>query len=111
MLGSVSVNGVQYNLIKPLNLGEHRKINGLNAKLNRINNQIKETKDEEKTQQLTSELMIYGNEQLEIICDFLEIHTGITQEELNLLSLEDAIQIFQEVYKALSTPDKDIKKT
>ena len=111
MISSFSVDGKQYNLIKNLTLGEHRKINGLNAKLNRINKQLKESIDETQTNQLSSELMVIGDEQLETICDFLETHIGITQEELNLLSLEEAIHIFQESYKALSTPDKDIKKT
>lgn len=104
MLGDTfTFNEKKYTIRKELKLGEYRKISGINAKLNRLSKNM----DIENS----SEFMEASDEQLQAICDFLESHVGITQEEINDMSMSEAISIFQEAFKLSTTPNKELKKT
>ena len=104
MLGdSFTVNDKKYTIKKELKLGEYRRINGINAKLNRLSKNI--------TDETASEFSEASNEQLQSICDFLESHVGVTQLEIDDMSMTEAVSVFQEAFKLSTTPDKEIKKT
>ena len=104
MLGdSFTINSKPYTIKKELKLGEYRRISGINAKLNRI---AKEINDEN-----ASEFMTASDEQLQSICDFLESHVGITQEEIDDMDMSEAVSVFQEAFKLSTTPNKELKKT
>src|SRR3990167_7647572 len=104
MLGDkFTVNNKQYSIKKELKLGEYRKISGINARLNRLSKNI----DPENS----SEFMEASDEQLQTICDFIESHVGMTQIEIDDMSMTEAIQVFQEAFKLSTTPDKELKKT
>jgi hypothetical protein len=98
-----TVNDKTYTIKKELKLGEYRKISGINAKLNRLS----KNPDIENS----SEFMEASDNQLQVICDFLESHVGITQEEINDMNMTEAVQVFQEAFKLSTTPDKELKKT
>ena len=106
MLGdSFTVDGNTYKIQKELKLGEYRNINRINAKVSRLSIGLK---DEVTPETAFAEA---SDEQLQVICDFLESHLGITQEQINDMSPSTAIEIFQEAVKLSTTPDKAIKKT
>ena len=104
MIGdSFTVNGKTYTIKKELKLGEYRKISGINAKLNRLSKNI--------TDETASEFSEASNDQLQAICDFLESHVGVTQIEIDDMSMGEAVSVFQEAFKLSTTPDKELKKT
>src|SRR3990167_8362634 len=104
MLGDkFTVNNKIYSIKKELKLGEYRRISGINARLNRLSKNI----DPENS----SEFMEASDNQLQTICDFLESHVGVTQEEVDDLLMAEAVQVFQEAFKLSTTPDKELKKT
>ena len=104
MLGdSFTINDKTYTIKKELKLGEYRKISGVNARLNRLAKNI----DAENS----SEFMEASDDQLQSICDFLESHVGITQEEINEMNMSEAVNIFQEAFKLSTTPNTELKKT
>ena len=106
MLGEkFEVNGKFYEIKKELKLGEYRRISGVNSRLNKIS-QI-----EDMTPQQASDFTEASNEQLQVICDFLESHLGVTQSMIDDMDMKEAINVFQEAFKRSTTPDKDIKKT
>ena len=97
------VNNKSYTIQKELKFGEYRKISGINAKLTRLSKNI--------TEENTTEFSETSSEQLQLICDFLESHLGVTQEQIDIMDMDEAINVFKEAFKLSTTPDKDIKKT
>lgn len=106
MIGdSFEYNGKSYSIKKELTLGEYRKINRINNKLVTLSKDIKDD------QEVTEEFITTSNEQLQVICDFLESHLGLNEEHVNNLGMNESIKIFQEAFKLSTTPDKELKKT
>ena len=111
MIGATfTVKDKQYTLLKDLTMGEYRKISRANSKVNKVS-KLAADEGEKITRNTASEFAEASDDQLQIICDFLEQYVGISEEDLNNLGMEDAILVFQEAFKLASTPDKDIKKT
>jgi len=101
-----TVKDKSYTIKKEVKLGEYRKISGINARLNKLAKNITDPTPEQ-----SQEFADVSNEQLQAICDFLESHVGITQEDIDEMSMPEAIEVFQEAFKLSTTPDKEIKKT
>lgn len=102
-----TINGKTYTIKKELKLGEYRKMSNVNARLNRLNKNMIDS----NTLEQSAEFSEATNDQLQSICDFLESHVGITQEEIDDIGMNEGIKIFQEAFKLSTTVDTDIKKT
>ena len=99
-----TVSDKEYIIKKELTLGEHRQINRVNSRLAKLSENI-DSPDKQ------IEISSASEEQLQLVCDFLESHLGLSQEEMNQLSLNESMKVFQECYKISVTPDRDLKKT
>lgn len=97
---SFEVNGKKYSLQKEITFGKYRSINKINSDMSKIfksNNPL--------------EIAEAGNEQLQLVSDFLGEYVGITQEEMDNMKLEEAVEIFQKAFEMGITPNKELKKT
>ena len=101
-----TVKEKNYSILKEVKLGEYRKISGINSRLNKLAKSITDPTPEQ-----SAEFADVSNDQLQAICDFLESHVGITQADIDEMSMPEAIEVFQEAFKLSTTPDKEIKKT
>jgi len=106
-----SVNNKTYSIKKDLTFGKYQLISKTNSKLNKIQRKIGETEDPDEIIRLNGELSELGETQLEMMGDFLEQYVGVSQEELNDMSLTEATRIFAEAFKICTVPDVELKKT
>lgn len=106
MTETFTVNNKQYEVKKDLKFGEYRKISQVNSKITELSNQFSENTPTDQLQKLASELSTANNEQMQVIVDFLTNNVGLTQEQIDNLSLVEAIQVFQEAFKLSTTPKK-----
>lgn len=117
MIGdSFTVEGKTYKIQKELTFKEYRKNNRVSGKLNELSKEIGKNENitdlpEEQLQKIITEFSSANNEQMDLMAEFLEQHLGMTQDEIDELSLNNAIKIFQEAFKLSTTPDKKLKKT
>ena len=108
MIGdSFTINEKSYTIKKNLTLGEYRKINNVNSKLAKISKNITDDISVEQSEEFSNT----SNEQLQLICDFLESHLGLNEDNVNDLGMLESIQVFQEAFRLSTTPDKELKKT
>ncbi len=112
MIGDTfSVNDKTYSIKKDLTFGKYQSISRTNSKLNKVQRKMEETTDPNEIIRLNGEMSDLGEDQLEIMVEFLEDYVGIKQEELNDMSLKDATRVFAEAFKICSIPDPELKKT
>lgn len=102
MIGdSFVVNGITYTIKKELKMGEYRTITAINSKLNRLSKDIERVDDFVET----------SSQQLQEVCNFLESHLGLSQGDIDNMSMDDAVNVFKEAFVLSTSPDKEIKKT
>lgn len=106
-----SFNNREYEIKKEITLGEYRKINKVNSRLTELAQKYSNEQDItnlpiEEQQKVSLEFSKTSNEQLDIVSGFLEKTLGLIQEDLDNLSLTEAIQLFNETFKKSSEVKK-----
>jgi hypothetical protein len=108
MIGdSFEINGNKYTIKKELKLGEYRKITKINSRLNKLSKSI----TDDITNEQSAEFSEASNDQLQVICDFLESHLGLNENDLDELGMAESVKVFQKAFEMSTTPDKELKKT
>ena len=112
MLGDKFIfNSKEYEIKKEITLGEYRKINKVNSKLTELSQKYSNESDLtkiplEEQNKVVTEFSKTSNEQLDTIVNFLEAILGVTQEDIDKLSLTDAIQLCNEAFRKSSEVKK-----
>ena len=112
MLGDkFTFNSKEYEIKKEITLGEYRKINKVNSKLTELSQKYSNENDLtkipiEEQQKIILEFSKTSDEQLDTIVNFLEKILGVTQEDVDKLSLTEAIQLFNEAFRKSSEVKK-----
>lgn len=112
MIGDkITVNEKEYTIKKDITFGEYRKIANLNTKLTSIQTQFDGELDEDQIRKITTDFAQTTNDQMELMIEFLESTLGLKQKDLDNMSLEQAIELFQESFKACTEVKKKSDKT
>lgn len=98
-------NGKEYSIKKDLSFGEYKKISKLGNNLQKLGNDFKTAKDEEK-QKIIDEFSKTTDEQIDMIGAFLESILGLKQEDIDNLSLLNAVELFNRTF----TISTEVKK-
>lgn len=112
MLGDkFSFNGKEYEIKKEITMGEYRKINRVNSKLTELSQKYTNESDltkipVEEQQKIILDFSKTSDEQLDTVALFLEKTLGLTQEDIDKLSLTEAIQLFNEAFRKSSEVKK-----
>ena len=112
MIGdSFTFNNQTYTIKKELTLGEYKKINMVNSKLTELSQKYTNEQDltkipVEEQQKVILDFSKTSNEQLDIVGNFLERTLGLTQADIDNLSLTEAIQLFNEAFRKSSEVKK-----
>jgi len=112
MLGDTfTFNGKNYEIKKEITMGEYRKINRVNSRLTELSQKYSNESDLtkvplEEQQRVILEFSKTSDEQLDTVASFLENTLALTQEDIDKLSLTEAIQLFNEAFRKSS----EIKK-
>ena len=109
-----TVKEKSYSLKRDITFGEYRTINKINKKLSDLSEKfgsddISKLEDKDLIS-LSQEFASTNDEQLEIIVNFLESLLGLTQEDINKMALDEAVQLFQEAFKEATTVKKNSSK-
>lgn len=107
MSEAFTVNNKNYEVKKELKFGEYRKISQVNSRISELTTRFSDTTPPDELQKLANELTSANSEQMQVIVDFLTNNVGLTQEQIDNLSLVEAIQVFQEAFKLSTTPKKN----
>jgi hypothetical protein len=115
MIGDkITVNEKEYVIKKDITFGEYRKINSINNKLSSLSNQFGEetisTLKPEQLSKVAQDFAQTSDEQLHLMIDFLESTIGITQEDIDNMSLTEAVSLFQESFRACTEVKKKSNK-
>ena len=112
MIGDkITINEREYTIKKDITFGEYRKIANLNTKLSSIQTQFDGELDEDQVKKITSDFAQTSNEQMQMMVEFLESTLGLKQKDLDNMSLDEAIELFQESFKACTEVKKKSDKT
>lgn len=106
-----TVKDKSYSLKRDITFGEYRKINKINSKLSELSKKfgtddISKLEDKDLIS-LSQEFASTNDEQLNVIVDFLENLLGLSQEDVNKMALDEAVQVFQEAFKESTTVKKN----
>lgn len=107
MSESFTVNNKQYEIKKELKFGEYRKISQVNSRISELASKFSESTPPDELQKLANDLTNANSEQMQVIVDFLTNNVGLSQEQIDNLSLVEAVQVFQEAFKLSTTPKKN----
>jgi hypothetical protein len=107
----ITLNSKEYVVKKDITFGEYRKFSNLNTKLTNIQSQFDEKLDDVEIAKITSEFAQTTNEQMQLMVEFLESTLGLKQKDLDSMSLEEAVVLFQESFKACTEVKKKSDKT
>ena len=104
-------NDKEYTIQKEITLGEYRKINKVNSRLTELSQKYSNEQDLtkipiEEQSKIVLEFSKTSDEQLDTIVNFLEKILGVTQEDIDKLSLTEAIQLFNEAFRKSSEVKK-----
>lgn len=105
------VNGKEYTIKRDMKFGEYRKINAVNAELSELAQKFDKENvselSEKELQEVTQELTKTNDEQLTLMADFIQDILGLTQDEIDEMSLDEAVKVFQETFKNSSNIKKN----
>lgn len=103
-------NGKQYTLKKELTFGEYKKISKLGNALQKLTAEYESASEDNKIK-IMQQFSKTTEDQLEIISNFIETILGLTQSEIDVLSLIDAIELFNEGFTQTTQVKKKSEKT
>ena len=111
MIGDVfDFNNKSYTIKKEVSFGEYKKISKLGNSLQKLTTDY-ESADEDKKLKIIAQFSKTTDDQLQVISDFIESILGLTQPEIDLLSLMDAIGLFNEGFTQTTQIKKKSEKT
>ena len=104
-LPSIKFNNQEYVVKKRLKFGEVFRYQEILGNLIGMDQRIK-TATDEQLYQIADEGQRKTMEQMQLVADTILTFIDYTQEQLNDLDFVDAIVLFNEIYKAATTPKK-----
>ena len=90
-------NGKQYEIKRDVSFGEYKKISRISSSLQNLAKDYTTADDEQKSQ-LEKEFAKTTDDQLLVIGNFLESMLGLTQIDIDNMSLVNAITLFNEAF-------------
>ena len=102
-------NGKQYEIKRDVSFGEYKKISKLGNTLQSLTKEYESAPEEEKLK-IIEKFSKTTDDQLQLIGDFIESMLGLTQNDIDCMSLMDAIGLFNESF-TISTSIKKKSET
>ena len=102
-------NGKQYEIKRDVSFGEYKKISRISSSLQNLAKDYSSATEEQKSQ-LEKEFAKTTDDQLITIGNFLESMLGLSQTDIDNMSLVDAITLFNEAF-TVSTQVKKKSET
>ena len=102
-------NGKSYTIKKDVSFGEYKRISKTGSMLQTLTKEFEEA-GEDRKQQILEQFTKTSDDQLTIISDFIESTLGLTQKDIDKLSLFNAIGLFNEAF-TVSTQVKKKSET
>ena len=111
MIGEVfEFNGKSYSIKRDVSFGEYKKISKLSNSLQRLSKDFETASDEDKIK-ILDQFSKTTEDQLQAMGDFLESMLGLTQIDIDVMSLTDAISLFNESFTTSTQVKKKLEKT
>ena len=98
-------NNRQYEIKRDVSFGEYKKISKLGNSLQSLTKEYESANEEDKLK-IVEKFSKTTDDQLQLIGDFIESMLGLTQKDIDGMSLIDAISLFNEAF----TISTNIKK-
>ena len=110
-----SYNGKEYEIKKDITFGEYRRINRVTTSLGTLANKYGEDDiaklDTRQQTQIVQEFSETSEKQMELMVEFLEQTLGLSQEDLDNMTLEEASGLFNETFKNTTQVKKNSSQT
>jgi len=103
-------NGKEYIIKKDVSFGEYKKISKLGNSLQTLTREYTNADDEEKIK-ISERFAQTTDDQLEAIANFLELTLGLTQKDIDKMSLMDALGLFNEAFTVSTQIKKKLETT
>jgi hypothetical protein len=98
MIGdSFEYNGRQYTIKRDVSFGEYKKISKLGNTLQKLTSEYELASEEDKLK-IIEQFSKTTEDQLQLIGDFIESMLGLTQIDIDSMSLMGAISLFNEAF-------------
>ena len=111
MIGDkLEYNNKSYTIKKDVSFGEYKRISKIGNSLQTLTREYEES-GEDRKQQILEQFTKTSDEQLGIVSDFIESTLGLTQKDIDKLSLFDAIGLFNQAFVLSTQVKKKLEKT
>lgn len=101
MIGDkIIINSKEYTLKKLITMGEYRKISQINNELSEFTSNLSKEITGEELEKIGRHLSKLTNEQSQVMVDFIADSLGLEQKDIDLMSLPEAVELFNETFKA-----------
>jgi len=116
MIGdTLEYNGTTYTIKKDITFGEYRKINKVTSNLGLLakkygDDELTDLSVEQQTE-VFNEFSSTSEQQMQMIVEFLEETLGLSQDDIDNMTLAEAGGLFNETFKQATMVKKNSKPT
>ena len=111
MIGdSFEYNGKQYTIKRDVSFGEYKKISKLGNTLQKLTGEYELANEEDKLK-IIEQFSKTTEDQLQLIGDFIESMLGLTQNDIDNMTLMGAISLFNEAFTISTNVKKKLETT